>query len=275
MPIKGLAVLNAILSQLENTVPNYTCPAGIDDGKARCRNLIVKDGQHQTCPDHPNGEPLAMRPKKVILKFNLNEKWDERFNFVRRVRRTFEQAKQIGEKRAAEAAELGRDSLEIRQLVHPTIKQLIPESNDTGCLVFGAESLSGVDVTELARELINEGYQLTDVHRLFRSYKPPSRLVMTFEKGGESLNVRDWPYLRKFVRIYNELVQTSFGRMDIWCNPDQQGGMTHTVNCGERKDDQRSSFNLSFYGGDWFPEVIEWREEEVVETSETEQVTAG
>ncbi|MEK9148359.1 MAG: hypothetical protein AAB650_02880 [Patescibacteria group bacterium] len=226
---------------------DYACVSGIHGGVARCRKSIVKEDLH--CADHDELSPLAPRPDVVLLKVNLNDRWDAAFGKVGipKLDRSPRRAVQLAAEHRERAEQLGRDPFAIREAREGLTSD--PESADSGCPVFGKGGLQSVDIRGLVTELRAAGFRLTGFHRLARLWKPPVRLVMQFTKTGESLNQFPWDLFRQFTA-------TCFGQVDVWANDrDNRGLVVHTVNCGKR-DEQAKPVTLRFDGGDWETHII-------------------
>lgn len=225
----------------------YACPAGVQGGVARCRKLVP-------CPDHPDDAPKAPRPEVVLVKVNLSRTWEKRFRQAGApvVERTWDRAQQLGAEHADRAKRLGRDALHIREQQNRNEQhkdEAIPESADSGSPVFGPEGLTdgvqGHSVAKLGFQLRDSGFRLVNAHLLVRKHKPPTRLVMVWERTTERDIRFPWP-------LFQELTNTTFGQVDVWANDrDSRGNVSHTVNCGARDDDAAPAYRLKFAGGDW------------------------
>lgn len=217
------------------------CKGGIQDGLARCRNLMG------SCFNHLDGLPPAPRPDVVLLKVNLNNVWNPRFGSVSLVERSPERAAELGEDHRRRAETLGRNSLVIRQ--QRDGKTNNPEAHDSGCPVFTKVGIQLVDIRGVIPELLEAGFRLENAHRLTRNWKPPVRLVLIFSKVAPQSVEFPWD-------LFKELVDTSFGQVDVWANdPDGRGNVVHTVNCGQR-DQKETSLVLCFAAGDWEVKLV-------------------
>ena len=234
----------------------YACTVGKDGGKVRCRNESGK------CDVHTNPAlwPPAPRPTVVLIKVNCNQKWEMRFESagVQRKTRSIQRSIELGQKHVAQAHDLGRDPYAVRRPGQSD--DWAPESADSGTPVFGKDGLlGGTDIRRTFEDLEKAGYVLTNAHLLERSHKPPMRLVMELTLGATKPIEFPWG-------LFDQLVGTNFGKIDVWANPmENDGKVTHTVNCGQR-DTQMKRYHLRFVGGDWGYEVP--IEEAVPETAE-------
>jgi hypothetical protein len=222
-----------------------SCLSGVKDGVARCRNEKGK------CSAHKNGETWAKapRPTTILLKMNLNAKWDKAFevNGMPIQTRSFERAQQLADQRIQAAAELDRNPYAVR--VDSGRAYGLPEDVDTGCPVFGKSGLAdtSISLNGLVEELEAEGFSLTGAFILRRMHKPPNRLVMEFSVAGSKPPLKSFP-----VNLFWELIQTAFQQVDVWANERKSDGkVVHTVNCGKRDDKATPKWTLKFEHGDW------------------------
>lgn len=234
----------------------HTCTAGVQDGVARCRKTTFSDptaSRQDRCDLHQGDAwASAPAPTTVLLKVNANKGWWNILHQagVKTFVRSFDRAEELEQKHVAEATALGRNAYASRdQRDH---KQT-PESADSGSPVFGKSGLEdeAVDIRGLVHELFAAGFVLSAAHLLERDHKPPVRLVMEFSKPSEKAALRNFPWTR-----FQQLVGTSFGQIDVWANPKQDGKVVHTVNCGKRDDSAKPQNVLHFTGGDWSVEAI-------------------
>ncbi len=215
----------------------YACKAGIRGGVARCRNMAP-------CPEpsHRDGSaPAAPQPDVVLVKVNLSGGWDPRFAAagIPLFGRSPERSWALAAQHRAQAEQLGRNPFAIRD-------EGEPESADSGCPVFGKAGAQLVAIKEVVPDLFLAGFRLVGKpHRLARQNKPPVRLVLEFAKDGDLFPKFPWA-------LYQELITTCFGQVDVWANPrDQRGEVVHTVNCGRRDDKGTPSHQIRFADGDW------------------------
>lgn len=215
---------------------DYACKAGVYNGIARCRNLTP-------CSVHSDGAPPAPRPDIVLLKVNLNKKWERRFAEagVAKLERSPARASELAEQHVAQATKLDRHPFTIRREIDS------PESADSGCPVFGKSGLQDVGIRNLVSELERKEFRLTGKpHQLSRGWKPPVRLVLEFSLKGTP--AKDFPW-----QLFQQLITTCFGQVDVWANPaGADGRVPHTVNCGKRDDGAKPIHALHYANGDWF-----------------------
>ena len=222
----------------------YACTAGVQNGRARCRNAAVNGSNR--CAIHADGNPAPL-PDIVLVKVNLNEKWNRLFADagVPELYRSFQRSSQLGNEHVARAKSLGRDPFAIRE--GSGRNNSTPESADSGTPVFGKGGLSNASIVFVVRELRNAGFMLTGAHRLNREHKPPVRLVLEFTRYVGTATKIAFPN-----ELFETLVLTNFGQVDVWANDrDSRGKVIHTINCGKRDDSARSQFYLEFGNGDW------------------------
>lgn len=221
----------------------YACKAASAGGRVRCRVERGKCSNHHE--ELKNAWVPAPRPTVVLLKINCNEKWEKRFESagVKRQVRSLQRSVELGQKHVAQAHELGRNPYAVRRVGQPD--DWAPESADSGTPVFGKDGLlGGTDIHRMLEDLGKAGYVLTNAHLLERGHKPPMRLVMELTLGATKAIEFPW-------QLFHQLVNTTFGKIDVWANPQEPDGrVTHTVNCGQR-DTQMRKYYLRFAGGDW------------------------
>lgn len=219
----------------------YACIVGIANGRARCRKESKKCDSHEK----PELWPPAPRPTVVLVKVNCNRTWEVRLESagVRRNVRSMQRSVELGKKHVAQARELDRDPYAVRR--PGQTDEWTPESADSGTAVFGKDGLvGGTDIRRMLADLATAGYALTNAHLLERGHKPPMRLVMEMTKGATTPIKFPWELLK-------QLVDTNFGKIDVWANPmEPNGRVVHTVNCGQRDTQMRKQY-LRFTGGDW------------------------
>lgn len=234
----------------QNVDVPVACPVGTNGGKARCRNQAGKCSNHSK----PEFWSKAPTPDTVLVKVNINKRWLPLFQeAVPRLQRTYAQAQKLEQERVARAKALGRDAYTVRD---ERDAKATPESADSGCPVFGKSGLAElqVNIGGLARELEKAGYELTFANLLHRDWKPPVRLVLEFSKKGTKAPLEDFPW-----RDFEALIATTFDQVDVWANdadPNKEGRVVHTVNCGKRNDEAQPKLNLRFANGDWAVEPV-------------------
>jgi hypothetical protein len=221
------------------------CTFSIQDGTARCRKEAGK------CDSHRNGNASwkpAPRPTTLLLKVNVNDKWERKFVSagIPVETRSFERAEQLEQERVCTAEALGRNAYAIRADSQRGYN--LPEDADTGCPVFGKDGLANLNVSlqGLGEELGN-GFTLTRATLLKRFHKPPTRLVLEFSVTGTKAAVDRFPF-----DLFRELIATTFNQVDVWANEKKADErVVHTINCGKRDDSAKPQHRLSFANGDW------------------------
>lgn len=222
---------------------DYACVAGARGGVARCRSYVARENW---CAQHNEGSPKAPQPSVVLVKINLDNRWDSVFERagIPKVARSPERAQQLAQEHQVRAERLGRDPFVIRE-AREGERPSEPEAADSGCPVFGKAGLQSVDIRGLVTELKAAGFHLTGVHRLAREWKPPVRLVLQFTREGQDLSQFPWD-------LFRGLTATCFNQADVWANDrDGRGQVVHTVNCGKREDGARPEYVLRYADGDW------------------------
>jgi len=243
--------VHLLLKTLGMNTP-YACTGGISGGMARCRNAMP-------CPVHGEDAPMAPRPDVVLVKVNLSKLWGTLFKEagVRIVDRTPERAKVLQEEHEKRAQQLGRSAYHIREgQKRQGLREdmNIPEAADSGCPVFGSDGLhEGIDgnsIHKVTFSLRDSGFRLVDAHRLQRNWKPPTRLVLVYERSS-GRDVR-FPW-----QLFQKVTSTTFLQVDVWANDrDRRGNVVHTVNCGKRDDTQKALLTLQYQRGDWGVTVV-------------------
>jgi len=225
------------------------CTAGIKNGLARCRNEKGKCSNHHTV----SVWAPAPRPDVILLKANVNEKWEVRLRSagVATHLRSFERAQQLETQHVERAKALGRDAYSARdERDHGDM----PEAADSGCPVFGKSGLAdlAVSVEGLVKELFAAGFVLSAAHLLKRYHKPPVRLVMEFSKPQNKAALANFPWT-----TVKQLLAATFNQVDVWANDrdPRTGHVVHTVNCGKRQDGA-PQHQLHFADGDWDAEPV-------------------
>lgn len=225
------------------------CTAGVQDGRARCRNEKDKCSNHRT-----NGWAHAPQADTVLVKVNVNEKKEAELRLAGIVTqlRSFDRAQQLEQQHVARAESLGRKPYASRdERDHGDM----PEAADSGCPVFGKSGLAdlGVSIDGLFKELFEAGYVLSAAHMLKRHHKPPVRLVMEFSRPQEKGALPNFPWTAIL-----KLVSTTFNQVDVWANDrdPRTGKVVHTVNCGKRIDGVKPQHRLRFANGDWDAEPL-------------------
>jgi hypothetical protein len=185
------------------------------------------------CGQHKDAE-RAPRPDVVLYKFNINDRWRDRFMALGIKEKTRDVQADTA-KHEAHAAQFGRDAHRYRQVA------------DSGVPVFG-EGLQGVSLFDLLKELPTV-YEVVDIHIKPRSDGKPnmSVLVISFSNGKPtSANTEAFDELLRF------LASSCWGFCHVWANPPQEDGrVIHTVNSSHREADQKAKQVLHFADGLW------------------------
>jgi len=232
------------------------CTFSIQDGIARCRKESGKCDSHNGGTSESGGKTLnrkpiwepAPRPTTLLLKINVNDKWERKFVAagIQIETRSFERAEQLEQQRVDVAGKLGRSAYAIR--ADSGRGYNLPEDADTGCPVFGKGGLADLNVSlQGLGEELEKGFTLTKATLLKRFHKPPNRLVLEFSVTGTKPPVNRFPF-----DLLRELITTTFNQVDVWANERKPDGrVVHTINCGKRDDSAKPQYRLSFANGDW------------------------
>ncbi len=176
-----------------------------------------------------------MAPKVVLVKFNINPKWDERFRQAGiPVKSPDENALELAH--ILHAVEMGRNPYQYRQVA------------DSGVPAFGKEGEQNVSINGLLAELRSEGYSPVGIHIRTRTRADNkfNVLVMPFilmpEGNGNGVVP---PILDNFLKV------SCWGFVHVWMNPPQEDGtIVHTVNLSHREE-RAPEKNLRFKKGRW------------------------
>lgn len=219
----------------------YACIASTQEG-ARCRNSVETAGEmcklHQREKREGKEVKLAPSPNTVLVKFNINLNWTQKFEQAG-IPRRFPQEVALEEKHIAQARRLGRGAYEYRDIA------------DSGVPVFGSQGASEVSILGLLGELQEAGYKPQGVHIRTRTQKKFDVLVIPFGRGISEGNSTLLP--KKALDLLREFLRLScWGFVHIWTNPpDVQGKIVHTVNLGHREPGRPPRWNLCFSHGLW------------------------
>jgi len=218
----------------------YACIAATQEG-ARCRNFVETVGDicwlHQKEKDEGKEVKLAPPPDTILVKFNINPNWAQRFEETG-IPRRFPSEVSLEEKHIAQAQQVNRDPYRFR------------ETADSGVPVFGPQGVSEVSIFQLLEELQEKGYQPQGVHIRTRSQKKFDILVIPFSGGGPKENSTSLP--EKALELLREFLKLScWGFVHIWANPPEKGKIVHTVNLSHREPQQSPQWNLCFNHGLW------------------------
>jgi len=190
---------------------------------------------HQGLRDDGKEVDIAPAPDTILVKFNINPRWAQRFEEAGVSRRIpFEV--DLEEKHIAHALKSHRKPYRYRDIA------------DSGVPVFGMDGVSKVSILELLGELQENGYQPQGVHIRTRR-KRFDVLVIPFSQ--ETSGERSLP--RQAVELLREFLKLScWGFAHIWANPpDDQGKIVHTVNLSHREPGKSPKRNLCFDHGLW------------------------
>lgn len=216
----------------------YACTAGTEN-RARCRNWADANGLlcpfHQKRRDAGETVTVAPSPDTILVKFNINPNWTEKFKALGIPQKTPDFQKHEQEHvRQAEAN--GREAYRYRPIA------------DSGVPVFGKEGLTNVTLFDLLQELLSSSdYNLTNIHLFQRRDKGVMNvLVITFSKEGENMTFSAADELMKF------LASSCWGHCHVWANPPREDGrVLHTINSSHREVDKDPEGSLSFNTGLW------------------------
>ena len=218
----------------------YACIAATQEG-ARCRNLVENPGEmceaHQRLKAKGEEVRLAPPPDTILVKFNINPNWAQRFE-ESGIPRRFPSEVGLEEKHIAQAQQIDRDPYRFR------------ETADSGVPVFGPQGVSEVSILPLLEELQGKGYQPQGVHIRTRIQKKFDVLVIPFsgrvsEENSNFLPEKALELLREFLRL------SCWGFVHVWANPPEKERIIHTVNLGHREPQNSPQWNLCFNHGLW------------------------
>ena len=217
----------------------HACVAATQEG-ARCRNFVEKLGEmcqlHQRLKAEGKEVKLAPSPDTILVKFNINPSWAQRFEQAG-IPRRFPSEAILEEKHILQARQIDRDPYRFRDIA------------DSGVPIFGTQGASEVSILGLLEELQKEGYRPQGVHIRTRGQKKFDVLVIPLSRISEAnsmLPKKALDLLREFLRL------SCWGFVHVWANPpDSQGKIVHTVNLGHRKPEKSPRWNLRFNHGLW------------------------
>jgi len=218
----------------------YACVAATQEG-ARCRNFVEKAGEmcesHQKLKAQGKEVRLAPSPDTILVKFNINPNWAQKFEQAG-IPRRFPDEVLLEEKHIAQAREVDRDPYRFRDIA------------DSGVPIFGEEGISDVSIFELIQELQENGYEPAGVHIRTRRQKKFDVLVIPFvhgeSEGNSVIPKKALELLQEFLRL------SCWGFAHVWANPpDVQGKVVHTINLGHREPEKLPRWALCFNHGLW------------------------
>ena len=181
---------------------------------------------------------LAPSPDTILVKFNINPNWTQRFEEAG-VPRKIPTEVFLEEKHIAQARHVARDPYRFRGTA------------DSGTPVFGDQGASNVSIIRLIGELQENGYEPQGVHIRTRTNKKFDVLVIPFSREiseGNSISLpnKALDLLKEFLRL------SCWGYVHIWANPpDEAGKIVHTVNLSHREPDKKPDEHLCFNHGLW------------------------
>ena len=218
----------------------YACVAATQEG-ARCRNFLENSGEmcetHQKLKAKGEEVKLAPSPDTILVKFNINPSWTQRFEEAG-IPRGFPSEVTLEEKHIAQAQQANRDPYRFR------------ETADSGVPVFGPQGVSEVSIFQLLEELREKGYQPQGVHIRTRREKKFDVLVIPFAHGISEKNSTFLP--EKALELLREFLKLScWGFVHVWANPPEKGKIVHTVNLSHREPYKSPQWNLYFNHGLW------------------------
>jgi hypothetical protein len=177
-----------------------------------------------------------MRVNTVLVKFNLNEKWEGRFRAAGVPLRTPDEAA-LELKHVFSALDTNRNPYQFR-----------PQIADSGVPVFGKDGARDISITGLFGELRRYGYSPTGVHIRTRGDKKSNVLVIPFVQPGSGQSA----VAISTMGLIEEFSSASWGFVHVWINPPQEDGVViHTVNLSYRDVGKVVSKSLHFQKGEW------------------------
>lgn len=218
---------------------NYACVAATKE-RARCRNTVEKPGEmcelHQKMRDEGKEVMIALRPDTILLRFNVNPGWAQKFEEAG-IPRSSPSEVALEEKHIAQAQAIDREAYRYRDIA------------DSGVPVFGEKGVSNISIIGLLSELEGAGYKPRGVHIRTRTQKKFDVLVIPFSRettGNNLLPLKAIEFIRDHLKL------SCWGFVHIWANPpDSQGKIPHTINLGHREVDKSPQGSLRFNQGLW------------------------
>jgi len=218
----------------------YACAAATEEG-ARCRNMVV-EVVGEMCHLHKGGK-VAPRPDIILVKFNLNPKWAEKFERLGVPRKSsLSFLKENAHARQAE--KLGRDPYRYGRPVA-----------DSGVPVFGKQGIQEVSLFDLLKELLDR-YKITDIHLRPRRDEKMDVLVVSLMV---SLSPGEEVVLSSSAsqELLSFLAVSCWGYCHVWANPPSDDGrIVHTVHSSHRAPDSKPRVRLRFFDGLWAVEPV-------------------
>ena len=181
-----------------------------------------------------------MNPNVILVKFNVNPKWQERLIGVDVPLRTPDDSA-LELKHMFHALSVGRNPFESRE-----------ETADSGIRVFGKEGAQNVSINGLFGELCGYGYSPSKVHIRIRNDKKFNVLVIPFVKPDDENHNTVSVTGQRIMGLIRELLNVSWGYVHVWDNPPQANGqIVHTVNLSHRDVGKSPEKSLHFQKGEW------------------------
>lgn len=220
----------------------YACVAKTQ-GRARCRNFVDVPGDmcpfHQKEKDDGAEVETAPRPDTVLVKFNVNPSWNQKFQEAG-VPRRIPSEWALEEKHIAQAKQVDREPYRFREIA------------DSGVPIFGEGGVTDISILKLFNELQENGYLPQGVHIRVRKEKKFDVLVIPFVLGASengTLPKKAAELLKEFLRL------SCWGFVHVWANPPEAGKIVHTINLGHREPEGSPQYNLCFNHGLWAVEL--------------------
>ncbi|MDP1538775.1 MAG: hypothetical protein Q8M00_01970 [bacterium] len=175
-----------------------------------------------------------MKPNVVLIKFNINPKWREKFLKAGIPQKTPDESA-LELKHMFHALEVGRDPYRFRQ-----------EKSDSGIPVFGETGAQFISINGLFQELRQAGYSPNGAHIKKREEKFNTLVIPFILEGKESISPQAASLTEEFLGV-------CWGHVHVWINPPQPetGAMVHTVNLSHRELEKTPEKTLRFNGGRW------------------------
>ncbi len=219
----------------------YACAAALEDGKTRCRRSASPGSQFCWQERHREGAPIAPPPDIILLKPKVSPKWFGMMADKIPLKSEGRSTEKIKE-HIAQAEKLGRDPFTLR-----------PGIEDSGTLVFRKQK-EFVSLSELLRELLEEGYLLIDIHGRPARNQPMLTLTMGFSKEIDQvsqavLSLVDSDLAKAVLGV---ILGSVWEYCHLWANPpNEQGRIVHTINLAHRQPGNTPAKKLRFAQGLW------------------------
>lgn len=216
----------------------YACIASVKGG-ARCRYFLENPGEmcepHQKLKAKGEKVKLAPPPDTILVKFNINPSWNQKFQEEGIPRKT-PSGVSLEEKHINHAHHLHRVPYRYRDIA------------DSGVPVFGEQGVSDVSIANLLAELQTEGYVPSGVHIGTRRQKKFDVLVIPLSRNPEE----DSLLPKGALKLLEDFLRSScWGFVHVWANPPEKGKIVHTINLGHREPQKAPQWKLFFNHGLW------------------------